>query len=296
MSGITEEDLLTKQKKEKKELQARTTKLKHSIPKGDKKKKKEVTAEIAILEAELEQKHEDELKEFNEPKSDRLVNDVTEKVENLTTTDVPADGPVSERGKKTSKAQKRRDKKAQQEKEREERIMEGEVENLLGDRNVEAEKLKGILQKRGLAIHEVPSDGNCLYTAVVDQLIRLDIQSSVDSLRQQTATHMRENMDDFFPFLTKPETCDPFSREEYEKYCEEVENTPAWGGQLEIRALSNVLKRPMEVIQADGPCVTTGEEYQGQSLLLSYHRHKYGLGEHYNSVIPKVEEEEDEFT
>jgi OTU domain-containing protein 6 len=47
--------------------------LKHSIPKGDKKKKKEVTAEIAKLEAELEQKHEDEMKQFNEVKSDTLV-------------------------------------------------------------------------------------------------------------------------------------------------------------------------------------------------------------------------------
>jgi OTU domain-containing protein 6 len=46
---------------------------------------------------------------------------------------------------------------------------------------------------------------------------------------------MRENMDDFFPFLTKPETGDPYSPEEYEKYCDEVEKTPAWGGQLEVR-------------------------------------------------------------
>ena len=52
-----------------KSVSATITKLKHSIPKGDKKKKKEVTAEIAILEAELQQKHEDELKQFNEVKS-----------------------------------------------------------------------------------------------------------------------------------------------------------------------------------------------------------------------------------
>lgn len=38
--------------------------LKKSVSKGDKKKKKEVTEEIAKLEAELDQRHELELSEF----------------------------------------------------------------------------------------------------------------------------------------------------------------------------------------------------------------------------------------
>lgn len=38
--------------------------MKHSVPKGDKKKKKEVTAEIAKLEAELDAKQEQELTEL----------------------------------------------------------------------------------------------------------------------------------------------------------------------------------------------------------------------------------------
>lgn len=38
--------------------------MKHSVPKGDKKKKKEVTAEITQLLADLDLKHEAELKEF----------------------------------------------------------------------------------------------------------------------------------------------------------------------------------------------------------------------------------------
>ena len=39
--------------------------MKHSIPKGDKKRKKQVMAEIAELEAEQKQRHEKELEEFN---------------------------------------------------------------------------------------------------------------------------------------------------------------------------------------------------------------------------------------
>ena len=34
--------------------------MKHGIPKGDKKRKKQVTIEIAQLQAELDQKHEQE--------------------------------------------------------------------------------------------------------------------------------------------------------------------------------------------------------------------------------------------
>ena len=41
---------------------AKAQKLKHAVPKGDKKKKKLVTAEIVQLELELSQRHETELK------------------------------------------------------------------------------------------------------------------------------------------------------------------------------------------------------------------------------------------
>lgn len=37
--------------------------LKRSVPKGDKKKKKEIAAEIALLEAKLDEKHDKENKE-----------------------------------------------------------------------------------------------------------------------------------------------------------------------------------------------------------------------------------------
>ena len=45
-------------------VEGQIQKLKHSVSKGDKKKKKEVTAQCAILEAELDEKHEKELEEI----------------------------------------------------------------------------------------------------------------------------------------------------------------------------------------------------------------------------------------
>ena len=64
-------------------------------------------------------------------------------------------------------------------------------------------------------------------------------------------------------------------------------STPEWGGQVELLALSSVLKRPIEVIQAEGTPMVVGEQFTASRLLLTYHRHAYGLGEHYNSVQPK---------
>lgn len=76
--------------------------------------------------------------------------------------------------------------------------------------------------------------------------------------------------------------------EEFGKYCDDIVNTAAWGGQLELRALSHILQTPIEILQADAPPVIVGEEYPRDPLVLVYMRHVYGLGEHYNSVTRLV--------
>jgi len=48
--------------------------MKHSVSKGDKKKKKDVAAQVAVLEAELEARHEQELKAFTEQDASKAVN------------------------------------------------------------------------------------------------------------------------------------------------------------------------------------------------------------------------------
>ena len=42
--------------------------LKHSVPKGDKKKKKQVMTEIAVLQAKMEEKHKSEIEDFDKSK------------------------------------------------------------------------------------------------------------------------------------------------------------------------------------------------------------------------------------
>lgn len=66
----------------------------------------------------------------------------------------------SESAHRVSKAQKRREKKAIAEKERNQRIIEQEALNVFGKRNVEIEAIKKILSERELMIYEIPSDGH----------------------------------------------------------------------------------------------------------------------------------------
>jgi len=67
-----------------------------------------------------------------------------------------------------------------------------------------------------------------------------------------------------------------------------VELSSEWGGQLEITAIAHASRRCIAVHSADAPLLLTGAEYEGNGprLQLAYHRHYYGLGEHYNALVP----------
>lgn len=265
-----------KHRKEKKELQAQIQALKKAA-KNDKTKKKELTAQIARLEAEMDARHQQEI---DSASANKDVDDIPDTV---------LDNVENELSKaKISKAQKRREKKSQQEKEREELIKHQEQENLHGPRNTELQAINRKLNERGFKMFLIPSDGDCLYKAIAHQMtLTKQKQLSVENLREIVAIYIRQHKDDFIPFMTNPDTCEMMTSEEFEEYCNKIENTKVWGGQLEIRALSNSLKCPISVIQATGTgSIDQGTEYEGSPLVITYHRHMYGLGEHYNSTIP----------
>lgn len=58
--------LTTTHKRERKELQARIQKIKHEVPKGDKKKKKESVEQIAKLQTELDQRQDKEMADLQQ--------------------------------------------------------------------------------------------------------------------------------------------------------------------------------------------------------------------------------------
>nr|XP_033790588.1 deubiquitinase OTUD6B isoform X2 [Geotrypetes seraphini] len=257
--------------------------MKNAVPKNDKKRRKQLIEDVARLEAEMDERHQQEVEQLKLEISKQVeVESLANGSEKLAFEDSEKPAQHS----RPTKAQKRRDKKAALDKEREVRIAEAEIENLSGVRHLENQKLGNLLDGRGLQIKQIPSDGHCMYRAIEDQLKERGHILTLAQLRSQTAQYMQSHVDDFLPFLINSNTGDIYTPEAFEKYCDDIVNTPAWGGQLELRALSHILQTPIEVVQADSSPIVVGEEYSSKPIVLVYMRHAYGLGEHYNSVEP----------
>ncbi|CAG7866273.1 unnamed protein product [Brassica rapa] len=297
----TVDEMLARHRQEIKQLQNKETELKKAAAKGSKAeqkaKKKQVEEDISKLSTKLKEKQLKELASqgFSSSTSSSISKDETNEKKGDIDTLVRAIAGVSvtaqQEHSKPSKSVKRREKRAKEEAEREQRIKE-EQSNVTSDRMVENQKLEKKLKPLGLTVSEIKPDGHCLYRAVENQLANLSGGASpytYQKLREMAAAYMREHKTDFIPFfLSETESESESAEERFEKYCREVESTAAWGGQLELGALTHCLRKHIMVFSGSFPDVEMGKEYKsgnGSSLKLSYHRHAFGLGEHYNSVV-----------
>ncbi|KAG0321562.1 hypothetical protein BGZ99_003815 [Dissophora globulifera] len=349
------EELKARHKKEQRDLTARVTALKKTATKGDKKKKKEVAAEVAQLEHDLNQQQD---KEENEWKSlhggalpgaggqennaleedDFDVNDIP--IDHLTIDSTPANKQSqqpqqSSGGKKPNRQKARKDRKAQALKEMQHEA-EKEAEGQVNMNEVERKAIDELSVVMGVSVKDITADGHCLYNAIADQLSQryqteactpyfdmlcfvrsfifqsrpadknkrsfVDLftisvleytcnQTTVKNLRHGTAEYMRQNSDDFLPFLSNKHG-DMMSPEDFSEYCNDLESTAVWGGQPELLALSRVHEVPIWVVQMGSPTVKlSADVYPDKTpLMVSYHRHMYGLGEHYNSLRSRTVE------
>ncbi|XP_019190462.1 PREDICTED: OTU domain-containing protein 6B-like [Ipomoea nil] len=305
----TREEMLSRHRKEISKLQDKETAMKKAAAKGSKAeqkaKKKQVDEEMSKLLTELKEKHAAELASLGY--SGNINTKDNGNLENLVNA-IAGVSVVSNQAEhsKPSKSVKRREKRAQQEAAREQRIQE-EQSNITSDRVIENEKLEKKLEPLGLTINEIKPDGHCLYRAVENQLALHSGDSSPYTyleLRQMVAAYMRNHASDFLPFflseniIIEGESDDSLMQQQrFDNYCREVESTAAWGGQLELGALTHILKKHILVYSGSFPDVEMGKEYKSPtsvtasfqpSIMLSYHRHAYGLGEHYNSLIPNT--------
>ncbi|RID64795.1 hypothetical protein BRARA_D00043 [Brassica rapa] len=299
----TVDEVLARHRQEIKQLQNKETELKKAAAKGSKAeqkaKKKQVEEDISKLSAKLKEKQLKELASqgfsSTSSSSGNISKDETNEKKGDIDTLVRAIAGVSitaqQEHSKPSKSVKRREKRAKEEADREQRIKE-EQSNVTSDRMVENQKLEKKLKPLGLTVSEIKPDGHCLYRAVESQLANLSGCASpytYQKLREMAAAYMRDHKTDFIPFfLSETESESESAEERFEKYCREVESTAAWGGQLELGALTHCLRKHIMVFSGSFPDVEMGKEYKsgnGSSLMLSYHRHAFGLGEHYNSVV-----------
>ena len=193
----------------------------------------------------------------------------------------------------------------------------------MGDvKQVETDTLIAQLAKEGGRLVKVPADGNCLFSAVADQLSSagptgqgmlrdahasvsgspqtlddaghdIDISAS-QALRLLATQYIALHSADFAAFLTDAAG----DVTDVGAYCADMGDIRKgkWGGQPELLALSKALNTPLRVVQVDDVMQATpsrpsllrsmvfGEEQQGPQLTVAFHKHYYALGEHYNSV------------
>ncbi|GAA6072731.1 deubiquitinase OTUD6B, partial [Tachysurus ichikawai] len=79
--------------------------MKNAVPKNDKKRRKQLTEDVTKLEAELNQKHENELRQLHTSPAEVKVDEVTDAVEGLNVSGVEQ---ADIKQTKISKVQKRR--------------------------------------------------------------------------------------------------------------------------------------------------------------------------------------------
>jgi OTU domain-containing protein 3 len=141
------------------------------------------------------------------------------------------------------------------------------------------EKFKKQLETLGYFIREVGGDGNCLFRSVSEQVE--GNEHNFQEYREKCVNYMKENKDDFAPFIEDDE---PF-----DKYVERMSQNGEWGGNLEIYALSKILEANFYIYILDQPMyIVKNFEKPKKNILLTYHE-----GKHYNS-LRKLEEKNNE--
>ena len=123
------------------------------------------------------------------------------------------------------------------------------------------------------------------HRAIADQLTFTRTDGDIHdhySLRRLASTYIRNNADEFSPFLGFEKTDREFSM-----YCDRVasEVEAEWGGELELKALSCALQRTILIYSKDSPTLCMNNSSNSAvPLRVTYHKHYFSLGEHYNSV------------
>jgi len=251
--------------------------------------KKRAKKDVKKLRDEIVDRHEAEKSKFLFSEDDQIIlsklNLNEEKIEQneIQNQEESTEVAQSDEPQKISKAAKRRAKKAQGQKAAEERIKnalkESEERFLSGDLTPqmrEKQDMQRLLTKLGFVMKDIPSDGDCLYSALAHQLAKFGQKLSAKTLRVKCAEFIRENPHVFIPFL---ET-------DLDTYCNTLVNEVVWGGNIELLALSSCLRRRIRVLQSQMPNeLLFGEEFDAASqLTVVYFRHMYSSGEHYNAV------------
>ncbi|CAG8785579.1 17795_t:CDS:2, partial [Cetraspora pellucida] len=125
-----------------------------------------------------------------------------------------------------------------------------EAKNQINMNEIESNAITELIKPMGLVVKEV----------------------NYREMRHEAAMYMRQHPDDFLPFLSNTKDEEMYSLEQFQKYCDELENTAVWGGELEIIAISRVYKVPIHIVQMNSPILKMSDDIflDKDPIFLSY--------------------------
>ncbi|KAI9175876.1 OTU protein [Blastocladiella emersonii ATCC 22665] len=292
------EELVATHRKETKALQGQLTALRKQAQ-ANKKQKKELQAQMEQLEADLKARHAREMADLEASLAAVSVSPAEENGADAVAAEQqdasPSPPPSTDQPKNCKKPNRQQLRKQRKHAEVEamQEAARTEASTMVDHGAIEAERLAALLAARKLKLHKIPADGHCLFNSVAHQLERSGDAGGhgYQSLRALAGQCILRNADEFLPFLVNEETGDLMTEEELQKYVDLIVHTPYWGGHIEIKALAMALERCIHVYQpgAAEPLAVGAEFLKdgAEPLRVCYHRHQFGLGEHYNSLVPQ---------
>jgi OTU domain-containing protein 6 len=294
------EELQSKHRKEQKLLQGRITQKKKN---ATKKTRKGVNDECERLQRELQERQDAEINAMSGQTENFDLDTLTieeghkqEDVEiprlNGTTDERPADLESSHETQADTelpsrKLNRQRVRLARRAAEQEAQVTQAaeEAANLPDLRKQEIANMKLHLDRLGFKEISIRPDGHCMFSAIA-MLLQDSASKGRESenggllpyqaVRAETAQFISGHPTDFEPFLEEP----------IDQYTDKIQNTPEWGGQLELQAIARAYGMDINVLQADGRIenIESGLKSELDPIWLAYYRHSFGLGEHYNAL------------
>ncbi|PXF48202.1 OTU domain-containing protein 6B [Gracilariopsis chorda] len=287
LPSVTPEKVKERQAEDIAEFKKKSERLLSSIPKKHRVERARALEEIHSQEQILLARLTKELEELG-------ISTTDETGETLSSLALLNEAPLvgelmkKEEPRAESKAARRRRKKAEKEAEEQRRIANEKAKMGPTPKQMEMKAIDMQLTPQNLRIHPVPADGHCLYSSIAHQMTRTGMKSNVsatvEDLRAATAAHMMQRKEEYIPFI------DSIDGDEgkFVAYCEQLRSEAVWGGQVELKAIAELLGATIEVYAADMPLVKMGDPDRSSEIFrVSFHQKYYGLGEHYNSVVPK---------
>lgn len=274
------QELALAHKAEKSELDAKHKKLKKSAKNASKSERKDANKKVLEEEQALKAKHQQQIDEFDAKHKPTETNgDLSQPLLDLNIND-------AESQPKISRAEKQRRKKAAQEAEMKQRIETAKAETnaMIGKSPtfLEAKCIREFIDMAGLTAVEVPSDGSCLYAAVLKSMLVQAVGVDVSSLRGQTADVLERERDLYGGFVEG----------DFGEYVVGVRDGSLWGGELELTIISKILNTKITVIKwrdVANSCETNNyspSDAETTTATITYHRHLM-QSEHYNGTTPK---------